>query len=77
MGACEIAAYGFQPANAFLLLDRHTSRIDAALQSVRSVESIPVPELNCSQTEWQSIPSDHETGMHQDAAGGVIFAGVA
>lgn len=66
-----------QPANALFLFDRHTSRIDPVLQSVSSMKFISISELNCGQTEWQAFARGHETGVHQDPAGRVIFTGVA
>ena len=66
-----------QPADAFFLLDGHTRRIDPALQGIGTMKRVPIPKLDCGQTKWQSFASGHEAGMHQDAAGGVIFTSVA
>jgi hypothetical protein len=66
-----------QPADAFLFLDRYARRINAALKLIGAVKLVTIPELDCGQTEWQPSGSSYKAGMHQDAARGAIFAGIA
>lgn len=60
-----------QPANALFLFDRHTRRINPALQSIRAVELVSVPELDCCQAQWQAVAGGQKAVVHQNAATGV------
>jgi hypothetical protein len=62
-----------QPANAFFLFDWHTRRINPALQSIRAVELVLVPELDCCQAQWQTFARNDQAGMHQNSASGVML----
>jgi hypothetical protein len=62
----------FQPAIALFLLDRHSRGVDPALESVRSMELLPGPKLDGSQSERKAILGHHQAGMHENSAGRVV-----
>lgn len=57
-----------QPAETFLVLDRHAGRLDFALERIRAFELLPRPELHRPQPERQTVGSHRERTMHEQAA---------
>ncbi|WP_233838699.1 hypothetical protein [Paraburkholderia sp. ZP32-5] len=51
----------FQPAPAFLFLNRYARGINMTLKLRSPLELLSRPEFHRSQPKWQSIRSDHET----------------
>ena len=45
----------FQPADAFLLLNGDSRRIDLPLECCRTLELLPVPELDGGKTKWKPV----------------------
>lgn len=60
-----------QPANAFLLLDRHAHGIDLGRQSSLALELLAVPELDRGDAQRQAVGRHGEARMHEDAADGM------
>jgi len=54
------------PAHAFLVLDRHASRIDVPLQCGTAFELLSCPKLDCRQSQRQSVARHRQARMHQD-----------
>src|SRR5215469_10934775 len=61
----------FQPAYAFLLLDRDAGRVDDALTCVRALKPLSSPKLDGRQTKRQAIYCDCQTGVQEQTTRGV------
>src|ERR1700686_365273 len=59
--------YIVEPANAFLVLDRHTRWIDLLLERVGSFEFRTRPELDRREPQRQPVARHRQTRVHQDA----------
>ncbi len=62
-----------QPADAFLLFNRHARGIDFLLESVAAYEFASRPELHGRQAEGQSIGGYGQAGMHLNSADNVVL----
>lgn len=62
-----------QPVNTLFFLNRHSRRIDSLLERIAALKPAPGPELHGCQTQGQSIRGHRQTGVHQDAANGVVL----
>src|SRR5208283_1462152 len=69
---CRRMPHVFQPAIAFLPLDRHPRWIDLPFQRIAPFELLACPELDCGQSQGQTFGRYRQAGMHQDAADGVM-----
>lgn len=61
-----------QPAHAFLLLDRHSRRIDLSRQRLRTLELFSGPEFRCGEPERQTFGCHGEAGMREHATDHVL-----
>lgn len=57
-----------QPAEAFLVRNRHAGRLDLALERIRAFELLPRPEFHRRQPERQTVGGHRELTMHEQAA---------
>jgi hypothetical protein len=57
----------FQPADAFLLLDRNPRQVDSLLERRCSLEMLAGPEFDRGQAEWKTFARHGQTRVHQDA----------
>jgi len=76
-------AHVFQPADALLVLDRHSRRIDLLLEGGSPLELLPRPEFDGRKAQGQSLGRDRQVRVHQkpadrvhSVAAGLVFAAV-
>ena len=62
-----------QPADAFLLFNRHSRGIDFLLESVAANEFASRPELHGRQAQGQTFDGHRHAGMHLNSADNVVL----